>query len=67
MMAAQACGDPATLGEGVMKWLTAANVGRAAHVGATVAIAVLLLVGEPECAAALARLGVVPLGPSPAL
>lgn len=50
-----------------MKWLTAANVARAAHVAATVAIGVLLLVGEPECAAALARLGVVPAVPSSGL
>lgn len=49
-----------------MKWLTAANVARAAHVGATLAIGVLLLVGEPECAAALARLGVVGALPAPA-
>lgn len=45
-----------------MKWPTAAAAVQALHVAATVVCLVLLVVGEPECAAALGRLGVLPGG-----
>lgn len=41
-----------------MKWLDT-PAARALHVAATVAVLLLVLLGEPQCAAALARLLVV--------
>lgn len=39
-----------------MKWPTASALLRVAHVAATAAALLLVLLGEPDCAAAVARL-----------
>lgn len=50
-----------------MKWLDklVAALPRVAHPLATLGLGVLVLFGEPQCAGALARLGLVPLAAPP--